>query len=191
MSQPTDTTPDSHDAGDARDLDIGAAALKVCDAIGDLMSFWGFQRSHGRIWALLFLVERPLHAGEIGTALGLSAGQVSMSVRELEHWGVLHPVRQPGQRRTWFRPENNLFRMVARVFRERELEQVKTLARTLQAALAELREQSPDAVARFRIRRLEGLVAATEVGRTVIEWLVEGKLLPKAIAAALDRPIAD
>ncbi len=180
------------DSGDAAIGDIGPAAQAVCDAIGDLMAFWGFQRSHGRIWALLFLMERELHAGELAATLGLSAGQVSMALRDLDHWGTIHRVHVPGSRRTWFRPETNLFRMVSRVFRDRELEQIRTLARTLQQARAELQTSGrKDRAVEFRLRRIEGLIAAAELGRSLVERLVAGTLLPRAVLAALDRAIAD
>ena len=181
-----------HDSADAAIGDIGPAAQAVCDAIGDLMAFWGFQRSHGRIWALLFLMERELHAGELAATLDLSAGQVSMALRDLDHWGAIHRVHVSGSRRTWFRPETNLFRMVSRVFRERELEQIRTLARTLQQARAELQVSGRrDRAVEFRLRRIEGLIAAAELGRSLVERLVAGTLLPRAVLAALDRAIAD
>jgi len=202
MTKPRETAsraPESSDeqAGEATPEatplpDFGPAAHSVCEALGDLMAFWGFQRSHGRIWALLYLLERPLHAGEITATLHLSVGQVSMSVRELERWGVIHPIKTAGQRRTYYRPELNLFRMITKVFQEREMEQIRTLAQTLQRALAELRAQAPsDAAVNLRLRRLEGLIAAAELGRSLVERLIAGTLLPKAVVAALDRPIAD
>ena len=182
----------SHDFADAALPEIGPAAQAVCDAIGDLMAFWGFQRSHGRIWALLFLMERELHAGELAATLGLSSGQVSMALRDLDHWGAIHRAHVAGSRRTWYRPETNLFRMVSRVFRERELEQIRTLARTLQQARAELQTSGRrDGAVEFRLRRIEGLIAAAELGRSFVERLVAGTLLPRAVLAALDRAIAD
>ena len=197
-SQPEVAVP-IQDVGDAPIGDIGPAAQAVCDAIGDLMAFWGFQRSHGRIWALLFLMERELHAGELAATLDLSAGQVSMALRDLDHWGTIHRVHVAGSRKTWYRPETNLFRMVSRVFRDRELEQIRTLARTLQQARAELqtarRKDRPsgerDHALEFRLRRIEGLIAAAELGRSLVERLVAGTLLPRAVLAALDRAIAD
>ncbi len=172
--------------------EIGPAAQAVCDALGDLMAFWGFQRSHGRIWGLLFLMERELHAGELAATLDLSTGQVSMALRDLDHWGAIHRVHVAGSRRTWFRPETNLFRMVSRVFRDRELEQIRTLARTLQQARAELQTSGRrDRAVEFRLRRIEGLIAAAELGRSLVERLVAGTLLPRAVLAALDRAIAE
>lgn len=172
--------------------DIGPAAQAVCDAIGDLMAFWGFQRSHGRIWAMLYLLDRPLHAGELAATLELSTGQVSMALRDLDHWGTIHRDHVPGSRRTWFRPETNLFRMVSRVFRDRELEQIRTLARTLQQARAELQSlDRRDKSVQFRLKRIEGLIAAAELGRSLVERLVAGTLLPRAVLDALDRAIGD
>ncbi len=170
-------------------LHIGPAAHRVCDALGDLMAFWGFPRSHGRIWALLYLHDRPLHAGEIAESLELSSGQVSMSLRDLEHWSVVHPQRQPGQRRTWYHPEINLFRMIATVFAQRELQQVRTMAQTLQVALRELKSQPHSPAIAFRLKRMESLVAMTELGRSLIERLIAGKLLPPAVQAALDQDL--
>ncbi len=167
------------------------AEVEVLDAIGDLMAFWGFQRSHGRIWALLFLAERPLHAAELAEQLALSAGQISMAVRELERWGVVHAERPTGQRRTWFRAETNLFRMVSRVFRERELEQIRNLAKVLQAARRHLQEAPASTVRAQRIRRVEALIAATEIGRELVERLVGGSLLPAWVTRALDRNLVD
>ena len=204
-SDPRTTRPDQQDgaavqdSADAAIREIGPAAQAVCDALGDLMAFWGFQRSHGRIWALLFLMERELHAGELAATLELSSGQVSMALRDLDHWGAIHRVHVAGSRRTWFRPETNLFRMVSRVFRDRELEQIRTLARTLQQARAELQTSGRkdrttgrlEPAVEFRLRRIEGLIAAAELGRSLVERLVAGTLLPRAVLAALDRAIAD
>lgn len=167
---------------------IGPNLHAVIDGVGDLMAFWGFPRSHGRIWTLLYLAERPLHAGEIGILLALSSGQVSVSLRELEQWQVVHGERPRGERRTWFRPETNVFRMVTRVYRERELLQVRQLATTLLAAKEEL-AATGGVVAAARLRKLRGLLALTELGREVVERLANGKLLPKWVQTALDRPL--
>ena len=170
---------------------LGAKLAAVLDDVGDLMAFWGFQRSHGRIWALLYFAERPLHAAEIADILALSAGQVSMAVRELERWGVVHGERKEGERRTRFFAETNLFRMVTRVFRERELERIRALTRTLLAAREEMRgdaalgqkRQHPQS----RLRRLDQLLAAAELGRELVTRLTSGKLLPQWVHVALDR----
>ena len=54
------------------------------------MAFWGFKHNMGRIWATLYLSERPLTARELKEGLGISVGSVSMTLAELERWGVVH-----------------------------------------------------------------------------------------------------
>ena len=56
----------------------------VVETIGNVIGFWNFKRNQGRVWALLYLRDRPLSAGELQEALGLSKGASSMITRELE-----------------------------------------------------------------------------------------------------------
>jgi hypothetical protein len=69
------------------------------------------------------------------------------------------------------------------------LDQVRRLARVLLAARDEL-ERTPDAPGTaVRLRRVRALIAAAELGRTLIEWLVDGKLLPGWVQSGLDRQL--
>jgi DNA-binding transcriptional regulator GbsR (MarR family) len=52
----------------------------VSDSIGRLIEFWGFKRNMGRLWAILYLSDRPLSAPEIQDRLQLSSGAVSMTL---------------------------------------------------------------------------------------------------------------
>ena len=73
---------------EARERAIGL----VADAVGELMRFWNFKPSLGRIWAILYLSQAPLDAEEIEARSGLSTGNVSMSLQELLRWGVVKRV---------------------------------------------------------------------------------------------------
>ena len=94
--------------------------LLVSDAIGRLIEFWGFKRNMGRIWTVLFLSDRPLSAKELQVKLQLSSGAVSMTVNELGRWGVVKKVWIQGERRDYFVAEGNFWKMISRVFNERE-----------------------------------------------------------------------
>ena len=39
--------------------------LAVAEAVGALMELWGFRRQLGRVWAVLFLSDKPLAAPEL------------------------------------------------------------------------------------------------------------------------------
>jgi DNA-binding transcriptional regulator GbsR (MarR family) len=79
----------------------------------------------GRVWTLLFLRGEPLSAAEVCDELAISAGAASMTLSELEHWGVVRRLRQPGSRREYFEAETDVWRMISRVLRERELMQIE------------------------------------------------------------------
>jgi DNA-binding transcriptional regulator GbsR (MarR family) len=103
---------------------VGHAPLRweqvAIDAVGNVIEFWGFKRNQGRVWALLYLRDLPLTAQRIELELQLSKGGVSMLLRDLERWGVILRVREPGSSAWHYRAEVDLFRMVARVIEQRE-----------------------------------------------------------------------
>jgi HTH-type transcriptional regulator, glycine betaine synthesis regulator len=92
----------------------------VCDAVGDVIEFWGFKRNQGRVWALLYLRQEPMSAAQIQEALDLSKGAVSMITRDLEQWNVIRRVRHPGEAIWHFVAEVEFIHMIRRVLSERE-----------------------------------------------------------------------
>jgi DNA-binding transcriptional regulator GbsR (MarR family) len=105
----------------------------VIEAVGNVIEFWGFKATQGKVWALLYLLGRPLNAAELQRMLGLSKGAISQVTRELEQWGVVERVRRPGVESWLFEAETDLMRMVVRVISDRE---AKFVAR-VEADLAE------------------------------------------------------
>ena len=154
--------------------------LAVADAVGALMELWGFRRQLGRVWAVLFLSDRPLAAPDLCARLEISTGLLSMSLAELRRWGVVRSVAVPGDRKEHYEPETNVWRLVARVLREREQRAVEgalaTFERALHDARAALVEVDPEvkAAARFKARRLELLVDLSRAALSVLRMLVEG-----------------
>jgi DNA-binding transcriptional regulator GbsR (MarR family) len=154
--------------------------LAVADAVGALMELWGFRRQLGRVWAVLFLSERPLAAPELCARLEISTGLLSMSLAELRRWGVVRPVEVPGDRKEHYEPETNVWRLVARVLREREQRAVQGAVAAFEGALhdarAALAELDPEvkAAARFKARRLEVLLDLSRAALNVLRMLVEG-----------------
>lgn len=90
------------------------------DAVGDVIEFWGFKRNQGRVWALLYLRGTPMSASEIEHELFLSKGGVSMLLRDLERWGVVHRLRVAGDALWRYEAETDLVRMVVSVIEQRE-----------------------------------------------------------------------
>src|SRR5262249_62021294 len=82
----------------ARDLGI--------DTCGRIAEFWGFTRTMGRTFGLLYLSREPLPQTEIQKRLGISAGSAAMTLAALGRWGGVHPGWGAGPRREAYQAED-------------------------------------------------------------------------------------
>jgi DNA-binding transcriptional regulator GbsR (MarR family) len=161
----------------AKTLGAQAASDLVADALGRLMEFWGFKRTMGRVWATLYLVPEPLPAAELCSRLGISAGAASMTLTDLERWGVVHRLFRPGERREFFVAETNLWKMIARVYAERERREIDRLVEALEQALSSLgaalaaRAEGTERL-RFAQTRVRRLLTLARLGRTILDGML-------------------
>lgn len=123
------------------------------DAVGNVIEFWGFKRNQGRVWALLYLRDVPMTAGELEKTLTLSKGGISMLLRDLERWGVILRVREPGSSSWKYRAEAELLKMVRRVIEEREGEFIARIRADLTEATR--LAQSTGKVPKTKLERLK------------------------------------
>jgi DNA-binding transcriptional regulator GbsR (MarR family) len=151
----------------------------VGDVIGRLIEFWGFKRNMGRVWAVLYLSPEPLSAADLRQALALSSGAVSMTLSELSRWGVVRKVWIQGERKDFYAAEVQLWRMISRVFNEREKSEVLAAIDAFEKALLALeriRRTSPDPAARARAElqheRISQLLELARIGRRLIDAFV-------------------
>ena len=89
-------------------------------AVGDVIGFWGFKENHGRIWALLYLHQRPVNTSEIRDSLGLSKGAASMLLNDLEEWSVIIRDDSVAERGRFYIANPNFIEMIIRVMQHRE-----------------------------------------------------------------------
>lgn len=134
----------------------------VVDAVGSVIDFWQFKRNQGRVWAILYLRQRAMSAAEIQETLGLSKGSVSMLVRELEQWGVLHRVRQPNDTNWRYQAESDLLAMVRRVIGDRETKLVSRVRFDLEQAEKMAKDAGADRDEIKRIAKMRMLASLVE-----------------------------
>ena len=150
----------------------------VSDVVGKLIEFWGFKRNMGRIWSVLYLSPDPLSAEDLQQALKLSSGAVSMTVNELLRWGVVRKVWVQGERRDFYTAEVQLWRMISRVFNEREKSEIVMAIESFEEALVEvskLRSSSDPktrARAELQYERIKQLLELAKLGKRLIETLL-------------------
>ena len=106
--------------------------LTFVSHFGEMGSRWGFNRTVGQVYALLFVAEHPLHADEIAEHLSFSRSNVSIGLKELQGWGLIRQSRIPGDRREYFSSLGDvwqIFRVVAAERRRREVAPTLTVLR--------------------------------------------------------------
>ena len=158
---------------------LWATEVAVSDVVGRLIEFWGFKRNMGRVWSVLYLSPEPLSAEDLRHALQLSSGAVSMTLSELSRWGVVRKVWIHGERKDYYAAEVQLWRMISRVFNEREKSEVALAIDVFEDALSELERigrTSADPTIRTRAElqreRIARLLELARIGLRLIDALV-------------------
>lgn len=147
-----------------RAIDIASATM------GDLVAFWGFKSSMGRIWTLLYLSTEPLTAADIAERSGLSSGAVSMGLSELQQWGIVDRAVVSGARRRHYKAETDVWGIVRRIFRERELRLVGKARERFQQAVDLLEAvEDPTEEDLHALERLKNLLGLARLGYNLVE----------------------
>jgi len=142
---------------------------------GEKAMKFGFSRTVAQIHALLFLSSTPLDADEIAETLQISRSNVSLSVRELQSWGLINVVSRMGERKASYETLDSIwemFRLVAIERQKREMAPSISLLRDLLLVEGD----SDDPEARHVSRRLESLLQMFEHASALSDLL---KSLPE------------
>jgi len=164
----------------------------VAETMGELVEFWGFKGSLGRIWTSLYLSQEPLPADRIAALTGLSAGAVSMGLHELDQLGLLRRSAVPGTRKRHYTAHTDVWEVIRRIFRERELRlvgrAVERFGEALELLEAEARDGPEDDDLSFMIGRVRGLLLLARTGYQLVErFTVVGDFTLSPIRGTLSR----
>jgi DNA-binding transcriptional regulator GbsR (MarR family) len=157
---------------------LSPSEITVSDIIGRLIEFWGFKRNMGRVWSVLYLSPEPLSAEDLRHLLRLSSGAVSMTLSELARWGVVRKVWVQGERKDFFVAEVQLWKMISRVFSEREKVEIVSAVEAFEEALRVLERISRSAEGEKRARaelqkeRITKLLELAKLGRGLLDALL-------------------
>jgi DNA-binding transcriptional regulator GbsR (MarR family) len=87
---------------------------------GVMARAWGINATMGELFALLYITGRDWTADGLREHLRVSRGNVSMNLRELMAWGVVHKVHRQGERREFYRAEADVWTLFRRILLERK-----------------------------------------------------------------------
>jgi DNA-binding transcriptional regulator GbsR (MarR family) len=87
---------------------------------GVMARSWGINATMGELFALLYITGSDWSADDLRAHLRVSRGNVSMNLRELMNWGVVHKVHRQGKRREFYRAEADVWILFRRILAERK-----------------------------------------------------------------------
>jgi DNA-binding transcriptional regulator GbsR (MarR family) len=166
---------------------LAEARDQAIDACGRIAEFWGFTRTMGRTFGLLYLSREALAQSEIQSRLGISAGSASMTLSALGRWGVVHKVWVRGQRREHYQAETDFWKMISGVLNERERREIAAAVEAVGRAEASARASVETATragasvatvrrtkadADFVLERIGRLGDICRIGETMLDMLL-------------------
>ncbi len=87
---------------------------------GVMARSWGINATMGELFALLYISGTDWTADALRQWLRISRGNVSMNLRELISWGVVHKTHRQGHRREFYRAEDDVWVLFRRILTERK-----------------------------------------------------------------------
>ncbi len=151
------------------------------ETMGRMAEFWGFTRTQGRVFCLLFLSARPQTQAELAELLDVSAANVSMSLNGLLRWGAVHKVYEKGSRKVLYEAEPELRKIIRSVLGGREQQELRDAVEAFSEATELVksernhRQLTPEEeFVRERLAHLEGVVRTS--GRILSLLLGDGRV---------------
>ena len=139
---------------------------------GEMGSQWGVNRTMSQIHALLYIIGKPLNAEEITETLGVARSNVSNSIKELQHWGLVQKVSILGDRRDHFSTNTDVWELARIIVIERQKRELDPTVQFLQELMDSPEFEHENKEVKTRIRETQEFV------ETVTTWSSEMLKLP-------------
>ena len=97
---------------------LSPVVRRFVEDAGNITTSLGLGRAVGQIFAYLYFSPEPRSLADMQTALGISKGGASMSVRQLEQWGAVRKVWVKGDRKDYYEANEWIGRVVRNVIND-------------------------------------------------------------------------
>ncbi|MFG0329640.1 MAG: GbsR/MarR family transcriptional regulator [Phycisphaerales bacterium] len=164
MADPRSTSPPPDSTAEVPD-EVRAGQDRFIAIWGEMGQSWGIPRTMAEIHALLFIAGEAMNTDEVMERLKISRGSASTSLRALVDWGVVSRAHIPGDRKEYFRAEQDVWRMFRMILRERKRREIDPLL----VALHECRDMTRaevapnDPASKEHNRRLDDMLEFVEI----------------------------
>ena len=115
------SSPDDEESGGPAPHTVGDEVVRqFVEHWGVMARSWGINATMGELFALLYITGIDWTADALRQWLRISRGNVSMNLRELMSWGVVHKTHRQGHRREFYRAEDDVWTLFRRILTERK-----------------------------------------------------------------------
>lgn len=123
---------------------------------GEMGSRWGFNRTVGQMFAVIVFSEDHLNADQIANLLGVSRGNVSMGIKELQSWQLIRVHHKQGDRKDYFKPAGSIWELALQVLSERRKREVEPTLSILRGQL--MNDASGDEFVSDKVEEIHNLL---------------------------------
>jgi len=170
---------------------IESARVVAVEVLGQMAEFWGFTRTMGRIFGLLYLSPEPLSQADISERLAISAASVSLSLTGLTRWGAVRKSVGAKGRKVRYESETEFRKIVTSVLASRERQTLEDALDAVAHAIDKLqkvraqRGSIDEGGALFVLERMQHLESVYRMSFQLLQLLLgTGRIDVEALAAA-------
>ena len=180
MADPTTRAPREPETDGGRGVAGSEPIRRFVEHWGVMARAWGINASMGELFALLYVTGTDWTAEDLREQLRVSRGNVSMNLRELIAWGVVHKVHRQGERREFYRAEADVWTLFRRILAERKRRELDPTLAVLRRTVREIPDDPHVRARRDRLVELQdffGLINALATRLLSIEGEELGDLI--------------
>lgn len=166
---------------DNKDNKVELAQQRFMQGVSHLSQVFSLNKFIAQLYVFLYLNAKPFSLDEIAQELGVSKGNVSINIRELEKWGAVRSVWIKGSRKDYYQADPDL----KKVFINKAKSSIQKKLGELSAIIAEfnsflesmdkdLSKEGAKKIAAYKegLRKIEELKALLVKGIAVVEKFI-------------------
>ncbi|MCY4105110.1 MAG: ArsR family transcriptional regulator [Chloroflexi bacterium] len=138
----TENHTTSSERDSAAHLELVSIQDSMLDGLGQLASYFGFNKIIGQLYAYLLFETEPLSLDQLCERMSLSKAGVSMHMRTLEQLGMVRQAFVKGEhrRKKFYEAETDLWQIIRNLLSVREKREIDRTLNILRANVVRLKQ---------------------------------------------------
>jgi len=157
-------------------IELGSVEHSFIQHFGEMGSRWGINRTVGQMYALLVISEDALNPDQIAATLGLSRSNVSMGLKELNAWNLLHTESKPGDRKHYFTTPDDIWEIARTLIAEKRKREIDPTLSMLRNSLMQESDRSPSDYAIERMQQMHDVIELMVVWSDEMQTLQSSRI---------------